>query len=76
MIKAIELTNWKTHEAHAPRFLQGARISFSGRWARGRAAIMDAISFALFGTYPALQHRRLGVGDIIMNWPEQKSSAQ
>jgi exonuclease SbcC len=74
MIRAIELTNWKTHGHTRLDFSRGTNILL-GPMGAGKSTIMDAIAFALFGTYPALQHRRLGVGGIIMSRPEQKSSA-
>src|SRR5947209_7749893 len=41
----------------------------------GKSSIMDAISYGLFGTYPAIQHRRVSVSDIITSRPSQQSDA-
>ncbi len=72
MIDSIELKNWKTHEETKLRFSKGTNILL-GPMGSGKSSIMDAISFALFGTYPAIQHRRVAVDEIIMNRPEQKN---
>jgi len=74
MIKAIELKNWKTHKHTRLDFSSGTNILL-GPMGAGKSTIMDAISFALFGTYPAIQHRRVIVNDIITSRPEQKNQA-
>ncbi len=74
MLDAIELRNWKTHRDTKLRFARGTNI-LVGQMGAGKSSIMDAISFALFGTYPALQHRRVGVDEIITNRPEQAREA-
>jgi exonuclease SbcC len=74
MIKSITLTNWKTHENTVLDFQNGTNI-IVGLMGAGKSSMMDAISFALFGTFPALEHRRYKVEDIIMNRPKKKDSA-
>lgn len=74
MLDAIELRNWKTHKSTSLRFAKGTNILI-GQMGAGKSSIMDAISFALFGTYPALQHRRVGVEGIITNRPGQQQEA-
>lgn len=74
MIEAIELRNWKTHKHTSLDFSRGTNVLL-GSMGSGKSTIMDAISFALFGTYPAVTHGRVKVGEIITNRPEQKSTA-
>lgn len=74
MIDSIELKNWKTHKDTKLKFSRGTNILL-GQMGAGKSSIMDAISFALFGTYPAIQHRRVAVDEIIMNRPEQEKHA-
>lgn len=74
MINSIELKNWKTHKDTKLKFSRGTNILL-GQMGAGKSSIMDAISFALFGTYPAIQHKRVAVDEIIMNRPEQKKQA-
>lgn len=74
MIEAIELKNWKTHGHTTLDFSRGTNVLL-GSMGSGKSTIMDAISFALFGTYPALTHGRIKVGEIITSRPEQKSAA-
>ncbi len=75
MIDSIELKNWKTHKDTRLKFSKGTNILL-GQMGAGKSSIMDAISFALFGTYPAIQHRRVAVNEIIMNRPEQQDHAR
>jgi ATPase involved in DNA repair len=56
-------------------FSKGTNILI-GQMGAGKSSVMDAISFALFGKYPALQHRHLTMQDIITNRPVQMQEAQ
>ncbi|MDE1768661.1 MAG: SMC family ATPase, partial [Candidatus Micrarchaeota archaeon] len=70
MIKSIELKNWRTHKETKLEFSKGTNILI-GQMGSGKSSIMDAIAFALFGTFPAIQHRRVSAGKLIRNKPTQ-----
>ena len=74
MIKSIKLTNWKTHDNTKIEFQKGTNV-IVGLMGAGKSSMMDAMSFALFGTFPALEHRRYKIEDILMNRPSRKSMA-
>ena len=74
MIKFIELTRWKTHEHTRIEFSKGTNL-IVGRMGAGKSSIMDAISYALFGTFPALQKGRLATKDIIRKGAGKGSAA-
>ncbi len=63
MIKSIRLLNWRSHADTTLRFSQGANL-LVGRMGAGKSSVMDAISFALFGTFPALERRKLRTQDL------------
>ena len=75
MLEYIELTNWKTHGSSALRFQKGVNV-LVGLMGAGKSSVMDAISFALFGTFPALKHKRVKTSDIIRNVPEEHDYAE
>ncbi len=75
MIKFIELTNWKTHKNTKLSFAKGTNVLI-GQMGSGKSSVMDAISYALFGTFPALQHRRISTEDLIKNVPSQENYAE
>lgn len=75
MINSIELVNWKTHGSTKLSFAKGTNILI-GQMGAGKSSVMDAISFGLFGTFPSIKNRRVGVTDLIRNRPEQKKSAK
>ena len=74
MIDSIELVNWKTHGHTKLSFSGGANILI-GSMGAGKSSIMDAISFALFGTYPAIKEKRISISEIIKSRPDQKDNA-
>lgn len=74
MINSIELRNWKTHKNTKLSFTKGTNV-LVGLMGAGKSSIMDAISYALFGSFPALQHRRVSISDIITNRPTQENEA-
>ncbi len=42
----------------------------------GKSSVMDAISFGLFGTFPALSHKRVKLDNLIKNRPSREKSAE
>jgi exonuclease SbcC len=74
MITKLVLKNWRSHEDSNFEFSKGTNV-LVGSMGSGKSAAMDAISFALFGTFPNVQNRKIKLDDIIMNKPEQKRKA-
>jgi exonuclease SbcC len=75
MIDSIELTNWKTHRHTVMNFQSGVNVLI-GVMGAGKSSVMDAISFALFGTFPALSHRRTTIENIISSRPAREDSSE
>ncbi len=75
MIESIELTNWKTHSHTTMRFQRGVNVLI-GVMGAGKSSVMDAISFALFGTFPALKSKSVSTKDLISSRPSEKESAE
>jgi exonuclease SbcC len=74
MISEISLRNWKSHEDTKLIFGRGTNV-LMGPMGAGKSSVTDAICFALFGTFPALQARKLKIDDVIMDKPEIKNDA-
>ncbi len=75
MITRIRLKNWKSHLDSELSFSKGVN-GIVGIMGSGKSSIMQAISFALYGTFSGLGSRRVGIDDLIMSKPQQKSSAE
>lgn len=75
MLKSIILRDWRSHKETKLDFGSGTNI-IVGRMGGGKSSIIDAVCFALFGTCPAIQHRRLKVADYIRSRPEQQKEAE
>jgi len=69
------LKNWKSHASTELRFSQGTNL-FVGVMGSGKTSVMDAVSFALFGTFPALKSRRVKLEDVIMQRPTSHTKAE
>ncbi len=75
MIKKIKLVNWKSHLDSEFRFSQGVNV-LVGIMGSGKSSVMQAISFALFGTFPALQSRKVSLDEMIMSRPQKMNRAE
>jgi len=75
MLKSLTLKNWRSHKESSLSFAKGTDI-IVGRMGGGKSSVIDAVCFALFGTCPAIQHRRLKVGDYIRSRPEESKESE
>ncbi len=64
MITSIRLVNWRSHKDTTLEFGRGTNL-LVGIMGAGKSAVLDGVSFALFGTFPALERRRLKLENII-----------
>ena len=71
MIESLELTNWKTHRDTKLTFQKGVNVMI-GVMDAGKSSAMDAISYALFGTFPALKSKRVTTQELVMSRPAQE----
>lgn len=74
MIKKIALENWKTHKNSEFEFGKGTNV-LVGPMGAGKSSVMDGISFALFGTFPAANAKRLSLEEAIMSKPAAMEQA-
>ncbi len=74
MITRLRLQNWKSHSRSELEFEKGTNV-LVGQMGSGKTSIMDAICFALFGTYPALNARRVSLDETILQKPNPAQSA-
>ena len=75
MIRRLVLKNWRSHIDSEFIFARGTNVLI-GRMGSGKSSAMDAISFALFGTFPALKSKKVRIEDCIMNKPSQKEKSE
>lgn len=75
MLKNLFLENWKSHSQSSVSFQSGTNI-FVGKIGAGKSSLVDAICFALYGTYPALKTDKLTIAETIMFKPVKKDSAK
>ncbi len=64
MIQKIKLRNWKSHTESEFSFTAGTNI-LVGPMGSGKTSILQAISFALFGTFSELKSKDLKIAEII-----------
>ncbi len=63
MLRSIRLFNWRSHQDTTIRFSAGANL-FLGPMGSGKSSVVDALCFALYGTYPKLGRRDVTVDDV------------
>ncbi|MEM3467327.1 MAG: SMC family ATPase [archaeon] len=71
MIKRILLENIRSHERSELYFDKGTNVLI-GPMGSGKSTVLNAICFALFGTFPELQQKKIKVDDLLMDKPKKK----
>ncbi len=64
MIHSLSLKNWRTHKDTFLEFGMGTNLII-GIMGSGKSGVLDGLSYALFGTSPAIKRRDLSAGDVI-----------
>ncbi len=64
MIRLLEMENWRSHQNSAFVFAKGTNF-LVGIMGSGKSSVLDAISFALYGTFPALKRNKVSLKDVL-----------
>ena len=64
MIRSLRLLDWRSHADTKLEFRPGTNL-LVGIMGAGKSSILEAISFAFFGTFPALERRKAKLDDIV-----------
>jgi exonuclease SbcC len=56
MITGLSLENWKSHSSSSFSFGRGTNVLL-GRMGSGKSSVLDALCFALYGTFPKMSRR-------------------
>ena len=75
MIREISISNFKSHKNTKLNFSEGNNILI-GISGSGKSTILDAICFALYGTFPKLQQKKVKLDELIMNKPAVEDKAE
>lgn len=75
MITRVKLKNWKSHKETELDLDEGTNV-LVGIMGSGKSAVLDAITYALFGTVPSVKNRTITLDDLIRNRPVEEDSAE
>lgn len=75
MITKVKLKSWRSHLETELDFSEGTN-ALIGIMGSGKTSILDAVCFGLFGTFPALQSKKLRLDDLIMKKPKHQQAAE
>ena len=64
MLTSLRLVNWRSHADTLLEFKDGTNL-LMGIMGSGKSSVLSAICFALFGTFPELERRKLRLEDIL-----------
>ena len=64
MITKLRLENWKTHKDSELEFDKGTNVLI-GKMGSGKTSVIEAICYALFGTFPALNRKEVSIEEVI-----------
>ncbi len=75
MITRVKMKDWKSHRDTDIHLGDGTNV-LVGMMGSGKSSVLDAIAYALFGTLPAVQARRIKLEDLITNRPSPLGRAE
>lgn len=75
MITRVKLENWKSHDTTEMEFSEGTNV-LVGIMGSGKSAVLDGITYGLFGTVPAVRNRRITLDDLIRKRPMKEDTAK
>jgi exonuclease SbcC len=75
MITRVRLKNWRSHLDSELSFCEGTN-GFIGPMGSGKTSVLDGICFALFGTFPNLQSKKIKLPDVVMKKPKAQQVAE
>ena len=64
MIRSIRLLNWRSHKDTKLEFDLGTNLLI-GIMGAGKSSVLEGVAFALYGTFPALERRKVKLEDIV-----------
>ncbi len=64
MIESLEMANWRSHADTRLQFGKGTNL-IVGIMGSGKSAVLDAVCYALYGTFPALRRRSISTSDAV-----------
>ncbi len=64
MLHSLRLINWRSHSDSLLEFRKGTNL-LVGLMGAGKSSVLDGLCFALFGTFPAVEHRKMKLEDLI-----------
>ena len=74
MITKLRLENWKTHKDSELEFDKGTNVLI-GKMGSGKTSVIEAICYALFGTFPALNRKEVSIEEVILSKPYEEDNA-
>ncbi|MCX6768868.1 MAG: SMC family ATPase [Candidatus Micrarchaeota archaeon] len=74
MITSVELKNWRSHAHTRLQFGKGTNL-IVGIMGSGKSAVLDAICYALYGTFPALRRKSVSSEDIFRHGEKEAGVA-
>jgi exonuclease SbcC len=70
MILEVRMKNWRSHADTFLRLQEGTNV-LVGPIGSGKSSVLDAIEFALFGSIPAVESRKLKLEDLVRRGEER-----
>lgn len=64
MITDLTLENWKSHSSSSFSFGKGTNV-LVGRMGSGKSSVLDALCFALYGTFPKMSRRDQSTDSVV-----------
>ncbi|MFB6076522.1 MAG: ATP-binding protein, partial [Candidatus Nanohaloarchaea archaeon] len=74
MISRVYCRNWKSHHETELTFSPGVNV-LVGEMGAGKSAVLEALTFGLFGTTPAIRSNQVNLDDLLRRVPSPAGEA-
>ncbi len=75
MITKLQIKNWRSHSDTVLDFCEGTN-ALIGIMGSGKTSVLDALCFALFGTFPTAASKKIRLEDVVSKKPKEAKEAE
>jgi len=73
MIQSVQISNWRSHKKTYVEFTNGTNV-LVGIMGAGKSSVLEALCYALYGNFPALQKKKVKLSQITSRFASNEAT--